>query len=96
MSFWITTRLPERVAVVPRPGWSNLSGAVRLTPRMNAATSASIARLQTIGHGAVDGFRGERRLQHVEFLVQVDHEEVQRVAAVAVDTGHVVDARHPR
>ena len=38
MSFWITSRSPVRVAVVPRPGWSPFSGAVRFSPAMKAAT----------------------------------------------------------
>ena len=92
MSFWITSRPPERVAVVARPGWANFSFAVRLSPVMKARTSGRSASAQAVDGGAVQRLLGHRRLQTVESLVQVHHQPMQAVCIVMPRLHHRRDS----
>jgi hypothetical protein len=64
---------------------------VRCTPPHKGGHQRTIVRLEAIGHRALDRFGGQRHLQLVQFLVQIDHQQVQAVAAMAVGACQGVD-----
>ena len=93
MSFWMTRREPERVAVASSPWWSNFNVRVRSTPRMNASTHGPILAPQPEHVRAGEPFLRATRGEPVQSLVQIHDEAMHAVAPVFGNSGQLGDSR---